>query len=78
MMQTFTSDDLVRHLYTEESPQEGEALEAFLTTSEKTSDQFDQFCSIKKALNTLNLEPSIKSINLILCYSELSSGVFKD
>jgi|GEM_PF-769649 len=72
MMQTFTQNDLVRHLYTEESPQQGEAVNAFISSSEQIAHNFDDFCLVKAALNHIHLEPSLDSVNSILCYSELS------
>jgi hypothetical protein len=72
MIQTFTQNDLVRHLYTEESPQQGEAVDAFISSSEKMTHNFDDFCLIKAALNHIHLEPSPESVNSILCYSALS------
>jgi hypothetical protein len=77
MMQTFTQDDLVRHLYTEESPQQGEAVDAFISSSEKISHNFDDFCLIKSALNDIHLEPSEQSVKSILCYSALSKFALK-
>lgn len=72
MMQTFTQDDLLRHLYTEESPQQGEAMEAYISSSHKMSHSFEDFCQIKEALNDINLEPSPNSVNSVFCYSVLS------
>ncbi len=72
MIQTFTSNDLVRHLYTEESLQEGEAFEKVLNLNEQWADCFEGYCSVKSALNKLSYDPSPESMDMIYCYSILS------
>jgi hypothetical protein len=72
MMQTFTSNDLILHLYTEESQNEGMALEDLLLKSEQMAHNFDEFCLVKTALNSLSYDPSSMSIQSVLSYSVLS------
>ena len=73
MMQTFTQNDLVRHLYTEESTLESDQISSFLALDEQLTESFNDYCLIKKALSLSLLDPSSDSVNYILEYSKLTA-----
>ena len=69
MTETFTQEDLVRHLYTEESPEEAEMMEYSLAVNEALTERFQNFVNIKEALNQILIEPSQIKVDYILKYS---------
>jgi len=72
MIQTFTQNDLVRHLYTEESTLEAGLMENLLAIDEELTENFQDYCEIKQALNNSLLDPSANSVNFILEFSRIT------
>jgi hypothetical protein len=56
-------------LYTEESPEEAELMENSLAVNEALTESFQNFVSIKEALNQILIEPGQNTVDFILDYS---------
>ncbi|SMO84802.1 hypothetical protein [Solitalea koreensis] len=69
MTEIFTQEDLVRHLYTEDTPEEAEMMENSLAVNEALTESFQNFVNIKEALNQILIEPSQITVENILNYS---------
>lgn len=73
MIQTFTPNDLLRHLYTEDNPIESYQIEHELARNENMTDDFNNLVCIKTALNQIMIEPSDDSVNYVLEFSRITS-----
>ena len=73
MNQTFTQNDLVRHLYTEESKQEAENLNYCLAVDEELSENFNDYRIITDQLTLSMMSPSADTINYIMEFSRITA-----
>lgn len=73
MTQTFTQNDLVRHLYTEESKQEAENLNSCLAVDEELNENFNDYRIITDQLTSSMMSPSADTINYILEFSRITA-----
>ncbi len=73
MIQTFTPNDLLRHLYTEDNPIESYQIEHELAHNETMTDDFNHLSCIKSALNKILMDPSDDSVQYILEYSRITA-----
>lgn len=69
MIETFTQQNSVSKLRTQETPEEAEMMEQSLAAEEAFTEGFDNLGSIKEALNQIMVEPSRNAIENILKYS---------
>lgn len=73
MIQTFTQNDLVRHLFTEESAQEADKINTCLAINGELSDNFNDYRSILEELTASLVSPGHDSVNFILEYSRITA-----
>ncbi len=73
MIQTFTQNDLVRHLYTEESKQEADEMNSYLAVDDEFNDDFNDYRTIMDQLSSSLIAPGSDSINFILEYSRITA-----
>lgn len=70
MIKTFTQDDLVRYIYQETTNEENIEIEQALLFDEALADEYATLSSIVSSVNTIQKEPSQKTIDSILNYSK--------
>ncbi len=73
MIETFTQNNLVRHLYTEESKQEAEHMNSILASDDELTENFNDYQSIMNSMNYSLLEPHPDSVNFIIEYSRITA-----
>ena len=73
MIQTFTQNDLLRHLYTEESKLEAELMNSLLASDHELTESFNDYRSIMKSINYSLLEPHPDSVNFIIEFSRITA-----
>ena len=70
MIKTFTQDDIVRYLYEQTSNRESTEIAQALLCDAEMQHTYKEFEAIKKQLEMNLFEPSEKTVNSIIDYSQ--------
>ena len=69
MKQTFTSNDLVRFIYREVSPEEEIRIKQFITENPEAAEELRLMMESVMDLDSVSFEPSESSVEIVLDYS---------
>jgi hypothetical protein len=75
MTKTFTQNDLIRYLYHETTEKEEQEINKALLCDTDLRALYKSMCSIKKEMDSAQLEPSPKTVMNILNYSKSNSSI---
>ncbi|MBA3647693.1 MAG: hypothetical protein H0W62_03940 [Chitinophagales bacterium] len=73
MTNTFTSDDLIRFIYRETSPEEDHLIKLWIQEDADAALSFQQFAEAAQLLDVDDLKPSESSVSIILNYSKTTA-----
>ena len=69
MIKTFTQTDLIRYLYRETTEEENKKIDKALVRDSELQALYAELCSVKKEMDSAQLEPSSGVVLSILSYS---------
>jgi len=69
MKDSFTTNDLIRFIYREVSPEEEMRIKNFIAEYPEAAEEFHLLMGSVMELDSISLEPSESSVNIILDYS---------
>ena len=70
MIKTFTPNDVIRYFYKETSEKENKEIENAMLFDSELRDTYFELCVITKELDKARKEPSDRTVNKILQYSQ--------
>jgi hypothetical protein len=70
MTQTFTCDEILRYAYNELNESENQQIEDAMMHDEELLEFYLDCIDMKTGLNQIQMQPSTKSVNRILAYSQ--------
>jgi hypothetical protein len=76
MTQTFTCDEILRYAYNELNESENQQIEDAMMHDEDLLEFYLDCIDMKIGLNQIQMQPSAKSVNRILAYSQNYARVY--